>query len=289
MFVLVMRELREARAARTDQSKVNEALLAALKPGASPFAPSTQNKNKKKGPRAASPGSPIDDTTDEVRAAIPLDGTQVRFGPCGFRATVFTAIKPTVFKFMGVNGLNRPHTTVRRACPSARAHPSHSPAARRHNSPVLTPPRVWQLAPIAMRACNLPTNDMEKRGAFDRFFKADLSAVQAKVKQGYFDCFVDTLLTIEGIPAIAEAGSANQPNMPVHEAKLPALIEPPAGAHKYSSPWHFKNGFNFETAKCVAPTNPPTETSTRPRGRDRGQLTNQPPPLASPPNRRRGA
>ena len=71
------------------------------------------------------------------------------------------------------------------------------------------------------------------------------------------------MLTLNGLPAIVEAGSAAPPNMAMHLAKLPALKAPPAGfaandaRYKYSGAWHAAKDtetgelMNFATASSL--------------------------------------
>ena len=49
-----------------------------------------------------------------------------------------------------------------------------------------------------MRAINQPYNDAN-RAAFDLYLKGDLSACQAKTKQGLFNCLTDAILTAENL------------------------------------------------------------------------------------------
>ena len=121
-----------------------------------------------------------------------------------------------------------------------------------------------QIAPLAMDAAGLDHKDVEARMLFDRFYKAELSRVQSKLKQFFLDSFVDALLTLFKMPSIIQAGSPKPPNMGTHEACLPRLKAPPSGftptqeegRYQYSNSWHaMVNGenefLNFETPECA--------------------------------------
>jgi len=143
-------------------------------------------------------------------ASLPLDGVQRLFGP-GFRKQATQAIAPQWFKRVGVSDVLLPYN---------------------------------QTAPIAMQACGLDSGDIDLRSGFDGQYKSETSRLSSKVKQTLSNIFVDQLMTLNKLPSIIDAGTANPPNLIAHRVAFKALREPPAGfspdsAHyQYSASWH---------------------------------------------------
>lgn len=154
--------------------------------------------------------------------ALPLDGSTKLFGP-GFRGKVEKTIGTTWFRTVGVTSTTLPYAKA---------------------------------APLAMGTCGLDATDPDTRTAFDQNFKSELSRVGSKAKQKMTGIFVDQLLTLNQLPSITDAGSANPPNIIIHQAPFDALYKPPPAfsaadpRYKYFNAWHA--GVNPQTNELEA-------------------------------------
>lgn len=179
---------------------------------------------------AAAATAPSGSLTTYQPTALPLDGSTRKFGT-GFRSKVVEAYATQWFRRVGAIGLLLPSNVA---------------------------------MPIAMEACGLDPNDMQQRGQFRMLFKHELSCTGSKTKQLMSNMFFDSLLILNRIPAIVDAGAAAPPLMELHRPVFKQLREPPAGfdasddRYKYMSSWHAKLAASgelkaFEVPECARP------------------------------------